>query len=171
MARCFGDGDPLYERYHDEEWGCPVRGERALYERLVLEAFQSGLSWITILRKRENFRAAFADFDPEVVARYGDARRRSACSATPASSATGRRSTPRSPTRGRRSRLREAGKSLTELVWSFAPGPPGAAGEPLAELPATTAGVDRARQGAEEARASASSARRRSTRRCRPAAS
>jgi DNA-3-methyladenine glycosylase I len=68
---CFGAGDPLYERYHDEEWGRPVRDERGLYEKLCLEAFQSGLAWITILRKREAFRAAFADFAPERVARFG----------------------------------------------------------------------------------------------------
>jgi DNA-3-methyladenine glycosylase I len=68
---CFGAGDPLYERYHDEEWGRPVRDERGLYEKLCLEAFQSGLAWITILRKREAFRAAFAGFDPERVARFG----------------------------------------------------------------------------------------------------
>jgi DNA-3-methyladenine glycosylase I len=71
-GRCFGDGDPLYERYHDEEWGYPVLDERGLFERLSLEAFQSGLSWRTILNKRPAFRAAFADFDPEVVARFGD---------------------------------------------------------------------------------------------------
>jgi DNA-3-methyladenine glycosylase I len=71
--RCFGDGDPLYERYHDEEWGRPVRDERGLFERMSLEAFQSGLSWITILRKREAFRAAFAGFDPDAVARFGPA--------------------------------------------------------------------------------------------------
>ena len=70
--RCFGDGDPLYERYHDEEWGRPVTDERGLYERLSLEAFQSGLSWLTILRKREAFRAAFADFRPDAVARFGE---------------------------------------------------------------------------------------------------
>lgn len=70
--RCFGDGDPLYERYHDEEWGRPVHGERELYERLTLEAFQSGLAWITILRRREGFRAAFDGFDPAVVAGYDD---------------------------------------------------------------------------------------------------
>ena len=72
MPRCFGDGDPLYERYHDEEWGRPVTDERGLYERMSLEAFQSGLSWLTILRKREAFRAAFEGFDPEVVARFGE---------------------------------------------------------------------------------------------------
>lgn len=71
--RCFGDGDPLYERYHDEEWGVPVHGDRALYERMSLEAFQSGLAWITVLRKREGFRTAFADFDPAVVAEYDEA--------------------------------------------------------------------------------------------------
>jgi DNA-3-methyladenine glycosylase I len=70
--RCFGDGDPLYAHYHDEEWGRPVTDERGLYERLSLEAFQSGLSWLTILRKREAFRAAFADFAPDAVARFGE---------------------------------------------------------------------------------------------------
>jgi DNA-3-methyladenine glycosylase I len=58
--------------YHDTEWGVPVHDSRALYEKLCLEAFQSGLSWITILRKRESFRAAFANFDPEVVAGFGE---------------------------------------------------------------------------------------------------
>jgi DNA-3-methyladenine glycosylase I len=72
-ARCFGDGDPALERYHDEEWGFPVLDERGLFERLSLEAFQSGLSWRTILAKRDAFRAAFQSFDPEVVARFGDA--------------------------------------------------------------------------------------------------
>src|SRR5215203_7067010 len=69
--RCFGDGDPEYERYHDEEWGRPVTDEQGLFERLVLESFQSGLAWITILRKREHFRAAFAGFDIEAVAAFG----------------------------------------------------------------------------------------------------
>jgi DNA-3-methyladenine glycosylase I len=72
-VRCFGDNDPLYARYHDEEWGRPVLDERGLYERVSLEGFQSGLSWLTILRKRESFRAAFADFDPELVAAFGPA--------------------------------------------------------------------------------------------------
>ena len=61
-----------YVRYHDEEWGRPVRDDRALYEKLCLEAFQSGLSWLTILRKRDAFRAAFASFDVEAVAAFGD---------------------------------------------------------------------------------------------------
>lgn len=75
--RCFGDGDPLYERYHDDEWGVPVTDEPGLFERLVLESFQSGLAWITILRKREAFRAAFAAFDIAAVARFdeGDVER------------------------------------------------------------------------------------------------
>ncbi len=62
--------DPLYVAYHDEEWGVPEYDDRALYEKLVLDGFQAGLSWITILRKRENFRRAFDGFDPEKIARY-----------------------------------------------------------------------------------------------------
>ena len=73
MPRCFGDGHPDYERYHDEEWGRPVRSEAGLFERLCLEGFQSGLSWLTILRKRDNFRRAFAGFAPARIARFGDA--------------------------------------------------------------------------------------------------
>ena len=68
MSRCFGDGDALYERYHDTEWGRPQRSEKALYEKVCLEGFQAGLAWITVLRKREALREAFAGFDPEVVA-------------------------------------------------------------------------------------------------------
>jgi DNA-3-methyladenine glycosylase I len=67
--------DPLLREYYDTEWGMPVTDERGLFERLSLEAFQSGLSWATILRKREAFRAAFHDFDPDVVARFDDADR------------------------------------------------------------------------------------------------
>jgi DNA-3-methyladenine glycosylase I len=66
------NGDPLYEAYHDTEWGVPERDPRALWEKLVLDGFQAGLAWITILRKREAFRAAFDNFDPEKVARYGE---------------------------------------------------------------------------------------------------
>jgi DNA-3-methyladenine glycosylase I len=68
-------GDPLYEAYHDHEWGVPERDSRALWEKLVLDGFQAGLAWITILRKREAFREAFDGFDPEKVARYGEADR------------------------------------------------------------------------------------------------
>ena len=71
-TRCAWPGtDPLYLSYHDTEWGVPERNSRALYEKLVLDGFQAGLSWITILRKRENFRKAFDKFAPEKVARYG----------------------------------------------------------------------------------------------------
>ena len=70
--RCWWPGDdPLYQSYHDTEWGVPEYDSRALYEKLVLDGFQAGLSWITILRKRENFRKAFHDFDPQKIARYG----------------------------------------------------------------------------------------------------
>ena len=75
-VRCGWAGDdPLYRRYHDEEWGVPVHDDRRLFEFLVLDGAQAGLSWITILRKREHYREAFADFDPAVVARF-DRRRR-----------------------------------------------------------------------------------------------
>lgn len=70
-TRCSWVGsDPLYLAYHDEEWGVPERDDRALYEKLILDGFQAGLAWITILRKREAFRAAFDGFDPEKIARY-----------------------------------------------------------------------------------------------------
>jgi DNA-3-methyladenine glycosylase I len=65
------EDDALYVAYHDEEWGVPEYDDRALYEKLVLDGFQAGLSWITILRKRENFRTAFDGFEPEVIAKYG----------------------------------------------------------------------------------------------------
>jgi DNA-3-methyladenine glycosylase I len=71
--RCWwGGSTPDYVAYHDQEWGRPVTDDRGIYERLVLEGFQSGLSWLTILRKREGFRAAFADFEIETVARFGE---------------------------------------------------------------------------------------------------
>jgi DNA-3-methyladenine glycosylase I len=119
-ARCFGDGDALYAAYHDEEWGAPVTDERGLFERVSLEAFQSGLSWLTILRKRDAFRAAFADFEPDAVARFGDGdverlladaaivRNRAKIEATIANA----RATVD---------LRAAGTSLNELVWSHQP--------------------------------------------------
>jgi len=76
-ARCgwANPADPLYLAYHDEEWGVPEYDSRALWEKLVLDGFQAGLAWITILRKREAFRAAFAGFDPEIVARFDDVDR------------------------------------------------------------------------------------------------
>jgi len=116
---CWPTTDPLYIAYHDEEWGRPVTSEHGLYERLCLEGFQSGLSWLTILHKRENFRRAFAGFDPDVVAGFGprdverlltDAgivRHRGKIEATIANA------------RGVLA-LRDAGTPLPGLVWSFA---------------------------------------------------
>jgi DNA-3-methyladenine glycosylase I len=73
LARCpWADGGPLYEAYHDTEWGVPVHDDRTLFEFLILEGAQAGLSWSTILNKREGYRRAFAGFDPAAVARFGD---------------------------------------------------------------------------------------------------
>jgi DNA-3-methyladenine glycosylase I len=75
MQRCtWAEGDPLLGAYHDEEWGVPERDSRALWEKLMLDGFQAGLSWLTILRKRDAFREAFEGFDPAVVARFGAAK-------------------------------------------------------------------------------------------------
>jgi len=72
MTRCsWAEGDALYEEYHDHEWGVPLHDDRMLFEFLVLDGMQAGLSWLTILKKRENFRKAFDQFDPEKIARYG----------------------------------------------------------------------------------------------------
>jgi DNA-3-methyladenine glycosylase I len=134
VTRCFGDGEPLYEAYHDEEWGFPVTDERGLFERLCLEGFQSGLSWITILRKREAFRSAFAGFAPDAVARFGaddverlmaDAgivRNRAKIEATVANA----RAT---------IDLRDAGTPLDALVWAHRPAPAPAPGS-FADVPA-----------------------------------
>jgi DNA-3-methyladenine glycosylase I len=120
--RCsWGTSTPDYLDYHDNEWGRPVVDDRGIYERLCLEAFQSGLSWLTILRKRDNFRAAFADFDFEAVARFtdrdverllGDAgivRNRAKIEATIANGKAV-------------AEMAADGESLAELMWSFAPG-------------------------------------------------
>src|SRR5450631_78710 len=75
IKRCtWATQDPIYVAYHDEEWGVPEWDDRALFEKLMLDGFQAGLSWITILRKRDNFRRAFSDFDPERIARWRPAR-------------------------------------------------------------------------------------------------
>jgi DNA-3-methyladenine glycosylase I len=136
--RCWPTRDPLYIAYHDEEWGRPVREEHLLLERVCLEGFQSGLSWLTILRKRENFRAAFEDFRPEALARFGhedverligDAgivRNRAKIEATIANA----RATVA---------LHDAGETLRGLLWSFAPAAPPPAPRALADLPAITA--------------------------------
>jgi DNA-3-methyladenine glycosylase I len=76
VVRCFGTGDPLMEAYHDEEWGVPVFDDSLLFEKLLLDGFQAGLSWRTVLHKRENFRRAFDGFDPAKMACYGERQRR-----------------------------------------------------------------------------------------------
>ncbi|SLN64312.1 DNA-3-methyladenine glycosylase 1 [Pseudoruegeria aquimaris] len=74
MERCgWAGNDPIYHAYHDTEWGVPEYDSRALWEKLILDGFQAGLSWITILKKRDNFRKAFAGFDPDVIAGWGEA--------------------------------------------------------------------------------------------------
>jgi DNA-3-methyladenine glycosylase I len=118
LARCpWAGSDPLYLGYHDTEWGRPLRGENELFERICLEAFQSGLAWITILRKRENFRAAFAGFEIGKVAEFGEAdvarlladegivRNRAKVNAAIANARA----------------ARELDGGLTELIWSHAP--------------------------------------------------
>ncbi len=76
MGRCaWVNDDPLYIQYHDVEWGIPEASDQALFEKIILESFQAGLSWITILRKRENFRVAFEQFDPLKMARYGEKKK------------------------------------------------------------------------------------------------
>jgi DNA-3-methyladenine glycosylase I len=135
LARCrWGGSTPDYVGYHDEEWGKPVHGADALYERLCLEAFQSGLAWITILRKREAFRAAFAGFSIEAVARFGDddvarlmadagiVRNRAKIEAAIANA-----------------RAAAELDDLSGLIWSFAPdGDPRPAPRSMAEVPAVT---------------------------------
>jgi DNA-3-methyladenine glycosylase I len=137
LARCgWGTSTEDYVAYHDEEWGRPVTDDRGIYERITLEAFQSGLSWLTILRKREGFRAAFAGFDFEAVARFGDAdverlmrdasivRNRAKIEAAIANARAG-------------TEMATAGESLAELVWGFAPAPT-AAPETPADVAAIT---------------------------------
>ena len=120
VRRCWESSDPSYVAYHDEEWGRPVRDERGLYERLCLEGFQSGLSWLTILRKRESFRTAFAGFDPETVARFRgrDVRRL----LTDAGIVRHRGKIEAAIANARATlALREEGTPLNELVWSYRP--------------------------------------------------
>src|SRR5215217_7119359 len=136
--RCrWGISAPEYVAYHDEEWGRPIRDDRGMYERLCLEAFQSGLSWLTILRKREAFRTAFADFEPAAVAAFGDAdvarlmadagivRNRLKIDAAIANAKVV-------------AAMERDGESLAELLWSFAPEERPAPRTP-ADIPAVTA--------------------------------
>ena len=129
--------DPAYNAYHDQEWGRPVLDERALLERLCLEGFQSGLSWLTILRKRDAFRAAFAQFDPDEVARFterdvtrllndaGIVRNRAKIEATIANARAA-------------VELREQGTPLHELLWAHAPTPSRPAPRTAADWQSTT---------------------------------
>lgn len=130
-------GTSDYLDYHDREWGRPLHGERELFERLTLEAFQSGLSWLTILRKRENFRRAFDGFDVDRVAGYGarDLKRLLA----DAGIVRNRRKIEATITNARAVReLHANDETLDELVWSFAPDEPGPAPETLEDLEPTT---------------------------------
>jgi DNA-3-methyladenine glycosylase I len=118
--RCWTSADPLYNAYHDEEWGRPVLDERGLLERLCLEGFQSGLSWLTILRKRDNFRAAFAGFDPERVARFGKRDIERLLGDAGIVRHRGKIEAAIANARGTLT-LREAGTPLHELVWDHRP--------------------------------------------------
>ena len=135
LVRCaWGDSTPEYVAYHDEEWGTPLHGDDALFERLTLEAFQSGLAWITILRKRPAFRAAFAGFSIDVVAGFGpdDEARLLADAgivrnrAKVAAAIANARAAQRVP------------EGLSALLWSFAPTGPRPRPATLADVPATS---------------------------------
>jgi DNA-3-methyladenine glycosylase I len=133
--RCWwGASTPEYERYHDEEWGRPVTDDRGMYERLTLEAFQSGLSWLTIMRKRDNFRDAFAGFDIEAVARFGarDVRRLMA----DAGIVRNRAKIDAAIANARA--VAELDTPLAELVWSHAPRGRRRARRAREDLPAVT---------------------------------
>lgn len=139
VVRCWWCGDdPLYVAYHDEEWGRPTRDERDVFELLALEGFQAGLAWITILRKREAFRAAFDGFDIDAVAAYGEddverllgdagiVRHRGKIAATIDLARLSQE-------------LAGEGSSLSELVWAHAPGPRPAPPAEVSAIPAHTA--------------------------------
>ena len=137
-ARCWWAlSSPDYVEYHDSEWGRPLHGEHELFERLTLEAFQSGLSWLTILRKRENFRRAFDGFDVEKVAGYNDKDVKRLLG--DAGIVRNRKKIEAAITNAKAAREMHAnGETLDELIWSFAPDDPGPAPETLADLQATT---------------------------------
>jgi DNA-3-methyladenine glycosylase I len=131
--RCWWSvGTEDYLDYHDNEWGRPLHGESELFERLTLEAFQSGLSWLTILRKRENFRRAFDGFDIERVAEYGEADVERLLG--DAGIVRNRRKIEAAITNAKAAReLHAAGETLDELIWGFSPAD---------ERPAPQAGAD-----------------------------
>ncbi|GAB3670803.1 DNA-3-methyladenine glycosylase I [Saccharopolyspora tripterygii] len=117
-SRCpWGAGQPDYVAYHDQEWGVPLRGVPELYERITLESFQSGLSWLTILRKRPAFREAFAGFDPESVAAFGEDDRQRLLG--DASIVRNRAKIDAAITNARA--VLELDRPLDDLLWSFAP--------------------------------------------------
>jgi DNA-3-methyladenine glycosylase I len=134
-VRCaWGNSTPEYVTYHDEEWGRPLRGDDALFERLCLEAFQSGLSWITILRKRPAFRAAFAGFSIDAVAAFtADDQARLMTDA----GIVRNRAKIAAAVRNARS-AQEVPEGLSELLWSFAPAGPRGRPSTLADVPATS---------------------------------
>ncbi|HEY2043384.1 MAG TPA: DNA-3-methyladenine glycosylase I [Jatrophihabitans sp.] len=119
LRRCdWADSTPEYQTYHDDEWGVPLYGENQLFERLTLEAFQSGLSWLTILRKRENFRAAFANFDIATVAAFGEADRQRLLADA---GIIRNRAKVAAAINNARAIHDEVPEGLTALLWSFAP--------------------------------------------------
>jgi DNA-3-methyladenine glycosylase I len=133
--RCdWGDSAPEYVRYHDEEWGTPLRGDAALFERLSLEGFQSGLSWLTILRKRENFRAAFAGFEIAAVAAFTDADRERLLADA---GIVRNRAKIDAVIGNARAVLEAVPEGLAELLWSFAPSVHQRPAS-MAEVPATS---------------------------------
>jgi DNA-3-methyladenine glycosylase I len=119
-TRCWTSTDPAYVAYHDEEWGRPITDERGLLERLCLEGFQSGLSWLTILRKRDAFRKAFAGFDAARVARFGTRDVERLLSDSGIVRHRGKIEAAIANARGTLA-LRDAGTSLPELVWAHRP--------------------------------------------------
>jgi DNA-3-methyladenine glycosylase I len=133
--RCpWGLSAPDYVAYHDEEWGRPLRGVLPMFERLSLEGFQSGLSWLVILRKRESFRRAFAGFDPERVAAFDDADRARLL----ADAGIVRNRAKIEATCQNARAVLDLDVPLDELLWSFAPGPDRPRPRILADVPAVT---------------------------------
>jgi DNA-3-methyladenine glycosylase I len=135
--RCWDSNDPLYVDYHDNEWGRPVRDDHGLYEKLCLEAFQSGLSWLTILRKREAFRRAFAGFEIEKVAGFGarDTKRL----LSDAAIVRNRAKIQAAIANARAAReLKANGQSLVDLIWSFEPHGRRKAPRSFGDVPAQT---------------------------------
>ena len=139
LARCPWPGsDPLYLAYHDEEWGMPVREDGKLFEFLLLEGAQAGLSWITILRRRGEYRRAFDGFDPEKIARY-DGRKIDALLGDPGIIRNRRKIEGAVKNARAYLRLMERGESLSSLLWGFVDGEPVVnRWKSLEEIPAVT---------------------------------